>query len=74
VIDDLVEVAIEQALEQKAAVEIVRSDGARHLMGERRPGSVAALVGLGTEKKCLGLTIVKAGAELPPYSQLNDLS
>lgn len=39
-VEDVVELAIEQALEQRAAIEIVRSDSARQLMADR--GRIAA--------------------------------
>ena len=42
VVEDVVELAIEQALEQKAALEIVRSGAARLLMSGR--GRLAALL------------------------------
>ena len=41
-VDDVVELAVEQALEQRAALELVRSDAARRLMAER--GAMAALL------------------------------
>jgi peptide subunit release factor 1 (eRF1) len=41
-VDDVVELAIEQALEQRAALELIRSDAARRLMAER--GAMAALL------------------------------
>lgn len=41
-VEDVVEMAIEQALEQRAALELVRSGVARRLMGER--GTMAALL------------------------------
>jgi peptide subunit release factor 1 (eRF1) len=41
-VEDVVELAIEQALEQRAALELVRSDAARRLM--RRHGRMAALL------------------------------
>jgi len=36
-VDDVVELALEQALEQRAALELVRSDAARRSMAERGP-------------------------------------
>ena len=41
-VEDVVEMAIEQALEQRAALELVRSAVARRLMSERGP--MAALL------------------------------
>jgi peptide subunit release factor 1 (eRF1) len=41
-VDDVVELALEQALEQRAALELVRSGAARRLMTERGP--IAALL------------------------------
>jgi peptide subunit release factor 1 (eRF1) len=41
-VDDVVELAIQQALEQRASLELVRSDAARRLMAER--GAMAALL------------------------------
>jgi hypothetical protein len=41
-VEDVVELALEQALEQRAALELARSDPARRLMAERGP--MAALV------------------------------
>jgi peptide subunit release factor 1 (eRF1) len=41
-VEDVVELAIEQALEQRAALELVRSDAARGLMAKR--GAMAALL------------------------------
>jgi peptide subunit release factor 1 (eRF1) len=41
-VEDVVELALEQALQQRAALELVRSDAARRLMAERGP--IAALL------------------------------
>jgi peptide subunit release factor 1 (eRF1) len=42
VVEDVVELALEQALEQRAGLELVRSGAARRLMTERGP--IAALL------------------------------
>ena len=41
-VEDVVELALEQALEQRAALELVRSDAARQLLAKRAP--MAALL------------------------------